>query len=244
MIYKAKKNQRTYGHLIGIICLDTQFTPLIPGDVGNASSFEFPVIYKVVKGLTVDRAVNKDVSFLKPLLDAGNKLIANGVRAITTNCGYLGFFQKELADNLDIPVFLSSLLQLPFMLSMIGKNKKVGILCAKEETFDKSLLKAVGVKPTAPIVVKGMDEYKYFNRGIMKDSGELDATRIENEIVAATSKMVEEDPSIRSLLLECADMPPYSTAVQRAIKLPIFDFITMINYVFSTIEERKYKGLM
>ena len=244
MIYLARKGQTIYGQSIGILMLDTKFTPLIPGDVGNACTFDFPATYEVVEGLTVERATSKDFTAMDILVGAADKLVRGGVKAVCSNCGYLGFFQQELASRLDVPVFMSSLLQLPFISAMIGQGRKVGILCAREATFDQSLLEGIGIDPALPMVVRGMDQWEHFYHGIMIDSGKLDAARIEAEMVAAARKMVEEDPSIGAILLECADMPPYSRAVQQAVSLPIFDFVTMINYVFSAIVQQRFEGFM
>ena len=244
MIYNARKGQYIYGQGIGILKLDNDFTPFIPGDVSNASTFNFPVTYEVVKGLTIERATSKDPTALEALIIAGKKLENSGVKAISSSCGYLGFFQCDLARVLRIPVFLSSLLQLPLISAMVGPNRKVGIICAREATFDKSLLEAVGVNPMLPIVVKGLDNFDNFCRSLINMAGYLDPERIEEEIVTLSKKMVEEAPSIGAILLECADLPPYSKAVQQAINLPVFDFVTMINYVFSATVRAKFEGFM
>ena len=55
------RNADTYGHAVGILLLDYR-GPFIPGDVGNATSFGFPVLYKLVKGLTLDRVLAGDPS--------------------------------------------------------------------------------------------------------------------------------------------------------------------------------------
>lgn len=47
-----------------------------------------------------------------------------------------------------------------------------------------------------------------------------------------------------SVLLECSDLPPYAHAVQRALELPVFDFITMINHVHTSLVQTPYKGFM
>ena len=49
MIVTGGKN--VYGESIGILMLDTKF-PRIPGDIGNALTFPFPVRYRKVSGAT------------------------------------------------------------------------------------------------------------------------------------------------------------------------------------------------
>jgi hypothetical protein len=40
------------GEAIGILMFDNRRYPMAPGNVGNASSYDYPVRLKVVKGLT------------------------------------------------------------------------------------------------------------------------------------------------------------------------------------------------
>ena len=47
-----------------------------------------------------------------------------------------------------------------------------------------------------------------------------------------------------AVLLECSDLPPYAHAIQREIGLPVFDFVTMISYVHSSVVRRPYDGWM
>src|SRR5690554_6396095 len=53
------RNADTYGHAIGILLLDYR-GPFIPGDVGNATTYGYPVLFKLVKGLTLDRVLAGD----------------------------------------------------------------------------------------------------------------------------------------------------------------------------------------
>ena len=244
MIYNATRGLSSYGQGIGILLLDLDFTPYIPGDVANASTFDFPVTYEVVPDMSVERATDKDPAALETVVRAAQNLARRGVKAITSNCGYLGFFQQELARRMDMPVFLSSLMQLPFIAAMIGAQSKIGVFCARGKSFDSTLLEGVGVDPGLNLVVRGLDQGEHFNRGIMTNQGRLDASLIEGEIVATARQLLAEEPSVGAILLECADLPPYARAVQAAVGLPIFDFVTMINYVWATVISRRFDGFM
>ncbi|MFO7888747.1 MAG: aspartate/glutamate racemase family protein [bacterium] len=244
MLYHARRGQASYGEAIGILLLDTSFAPYIPGDVANASSYSFPVRYQVVKGLTVERIFKKDSSFLDKFLTAGQELVESGVRAITGNCGFMAIYQKELARRLTVPVFLSSLLQLSFMTRMIGNGEKVGIITANAGILDDVLLHEVGLQDTNSVIIKGMEDKEHFREAIIEEVGWLDSKKMEKEVVSVVEKMVKENPAIKMILLECACLPPYGAAVQKAVNLPVFDFITMINYVYSAVVKKEFHGFM
>jgi len=244
MLYKAKRGQASYGEAIGILLLDTSFAPYVPGDVANATTYSFPVRFKVVKGLTVDRIFKKDSSFLDQLVEAGKELVESGVRAITGDCGFMALFQRETAQKLEVPVFLSSLLQLSFITRIIGEGKKIGIITANAKILDEPLLREVGLEDMNSVYIKGLEDKEYFRKAIIEEVGWLDSKKIENEVVSAAKEMVKEDPKIKAILLECSCLPPYGAAVQEAVNLPVFDFITMINYVYSAVVKKKYEGFM
>src|SRR5918996_5952955 len=78
-----------YGFTVGILMLDTRF-PRIPGDMGNALSFEFPVRYQRVSGADPDLVVRRGAAGLLPAFIEGARAPEReGVGAITTNCGFL-----------------------------------------------------------------------------------------------------------------------------------------------------------
>jgi Asp/Glu/hydantoin racemase len=242
MIYKARKGQVSYGESIGIILLDT-FTPFIPGDVGNASTYSYPVRYKTIKNFTVGRMYAMDSSFIEAFKEAGRELVQEGVKAITGDCGYMALFQDELAQELDVPVFMSSLLQVPFIQKTLRPSEKVGIICANSEILNKSLLTGVGISDTDRIAVIGLEDQEYFRKGVITEVGELHADKVEQEVVSQALKLVQEDPSVKVILLECSVLPPYAAAVQEAVQLPVFDYVTMIDYVHSAILRRRYQGI-
>src|SRR5947209_19031842 len=105
-----------YGSRVGILMLETKF-PRIPGDMGNGLTWPFPVLYKVVPGATPDRVVrHKSAGLHNAFLDAATDLVRLGADGITTTCGFLSLFQRELAA---VPVATSSLMQNPLVLRLL-----------------------------------------------------------------------------------------------------------------------------
>ena len=100
----------TYGHAVGILLLDYR-GPFIPGDVGNATTYGFPVIFKLVKGLTLDRVLAGDVACEAAIVEAARELESHGVRGISSDCGFLIQYQEAVKKAVKVPVFMSSLLQ-------------------------------------------------------------------------------------------------------------------------------------
>ncbi len=67
---------------------------------------------------------------------------------------------------------------------------------------------------------------------------------VEGEVVATARRLVDEHESVKAILLECSLLPPYAAAVQQAVNLPVFDYITMINYVFNAVVKQRYDGFI
>jgi hypothetical protein len=241
MIYRARKGQVSSGEAVGILLLDTS-VPFIPGDVANATTYDFPVRFRKVEGYTVERALGRDPSVYDVLKEAAEDLVTQGVRAVTGDCGFMALHQKKLADDLGTPVFLSSLLQIPFICSILGSVAKLGVITADSRRLDSELLAEVGVSDVSNLVIAGLEgKPNFFSFGI-QETGALDSVAVEAEIVATARQMVSEHRQIRAILLECSLIPPYGAAVQAAVNLPVFDYITMINFVFSAVVKKKYAG--
>ena len=240
MIIHAKKGQTSYGEAIGILMLDT-FTPFIHGDVGNAATFPFPVRYQRVEGFTVTMALKKAGSVLDSIIEAAKELEREGVKAITGDCGYMILHQQKVTQSVSVPVFLSSLLQLPFILSILPDEKKAGIICANSESLDDSLLEAAGIRDTGRLVVHGMQNYPAFHDTFIRETGTLDTEKVRKEMTDAARSLIAEHPDTGAILLECSCLPPYAAAVHEATGLPVFDYITMINHVHAAIAPRRYE---
>jgi len=234
----------SYGTTIGILLLNTRI-PFIPGDVGNASTFKFPVLYRVVDDLLPDRLlVDADPTLVEPIIREARALERAGVAAITADCGYMALFQKEVAAAVNVPVFLSSWMQVPFIHRTLQPGKKVGAMVADSRYIRKEILANAGIDDSIPLVIAGMEDQPAFWSQIMKEDGTLDSNAVEREVVGVARDLVQANLDIGALLLECSCLPPYGAAVQEALHLPVFDFITMINYVYSALARSRYQGTM
>lgn len=230
----VKGGRTNYGEAIGILMLDTKF-PRIPGDIGNALTFDFPVKYKKVKGATSQRVVREaDPSLIAPFIEAARELEEEGVSAITTSCGFLAIFHDYLADAVSIPVFTSSLLQVPIVFRMLKKGQKVGIMTASKPHLTELHFKGAGIKDI-PLVIYGMEEQEEFPAVFLDQKETLDIEKAESEMVQVATKMVSENPDVGAIVFECTNMPPFRKAVQQAVNLPVFDIVTLMNYVYDSV---------
>jgi aspartate/glutamate racemase len=215
--------------VIGIIMLDTTF-PRIVGDVGNPETFDFPVIYHTVKNATPKRVViEADHSLLKPFIDAGRSLVESGAKIISTSCGFLSIFQRQLQQALPVPVLTSSLLQAHMAQTMISTHQKIGILTAHSQALTHDHLAGVGIQEY-PLVIAGMEHTQEFAAVFIEGKHRIDVERCRQEMVAATADLINTHPDIGALVLECTNMPPYTHAIQRIAKVPVFDVVTLLNY--------------
>ena len=234
-----------YGFPIGILSLDSNFAK-IPGHIKNATTFDFPVTYKIVKGAKVPELLGQpDRIHLEPFVEAARELVREeGVRAITGSCGFMVVFQREIADAVDIPVYMSSLIQIPIVFHMLCNNQKVGVVTASKDGLTQDHLRAVGAEGV-PMCIAGMEGKKEFWEVIMEQKRqELNIIKLETEITSVAISLVQENPDVGALVLECTDMPPFAHLIQKAVNLPVFDLITLTNMVYNAVVRRSYQGIM
>jgi hypothetical protein len=236
--------QNICGVSIGVLSLDSKF-PKPPGHIKNPSSLPFSVLYETVPGATVKSLLTEpDDDFIKPFIDAARRLEAEGVRAITGSCGFLALYQKELAMAVSIPVFASSLIQVPLVYQLTGASAPVGVLTASHTSLTQKHFDAVGAG-NIPVIVQGMEGYPEFNEVIIEaQRNNMDIDLIESEVLSAATKMCDRNPEIGAIVLECTDMPPYAHTLQAKLGKPIFDLTTLTTMVHSAVVRTPYAGFM
>ena len=239
---RMPEGQAIAGAAIGILVLDLWY-PLLPGNVANASTYNYPVMYKVMKGTSIPMIHSADPALLDHIIEAGRELIQQGARAIVGACGYFANYQTEAAKALNVPVFLSSMLQVPLIEKALKPDQRVGILCAKESALSDSTLTECGITDRSRIVVRGAQDIPDF-RGVLDCTGEFDSRQLEQDLVLLADSFVKDHPEIGSILLECSDMPPYARAIQNRLKMPVFDFITLIDWIYHSVVRQAFRGFI
>lgn len=231
--------KRTFhGVNVGILMVKSKFTRY-PGDVGNATTWDFPVQYKVVEDAVPSRMTElHNSSLLEPFKRAAAELVEQGVDGITTTCGFLSIYQKELADALPVPVATSSLLQVPLVQRLIPSNKRVGVITFSSALMNPAYLKDVGVPDDTPII--GMDRESAFARAIMtaKDTAPFEVQ--QQEIVDTVGRLLDANPDIGAVVAECTNMTPFSHAVVERYGIPVYDAVSMIRWFQSGLRPRRY----
>ena len=237
---KARGGRNLYGHAIGILVLDTVF-PRIPGDIGHAGTFPFPVLYHKVRNASPARVVREgDPALLEGFVAGARTLEASGVLAITTSCGFLALFQRQLAEAVRVPVFTSALQLVPLVSRMLGPDRAVGVLTVDGLALGPRHLAGAGLTEDIRLVIRGLERGHAFTPVLLENETELDVEAARRENVEAAREMVERHPEVGAIVLECTNMPPYAAAIREATGLPVFDITTLVRMVYAALHPPTY----
>jgi len=232
---------------VGILQLPANI-PMLPGDMGNPTTFNFPVLYELIEEIDPFwvLADKPHPVVMEKVIAACKRLTMQGVTTIIGNCGFFANYQPEVAVSLDpgVQFFNGSLMQVPMLLNSVGSNKKVGVLTANKELLMPSpAFKNVGVsdEDMKRVVVYGNENGTEMKR-ITEETGKFSPKALEQELVALATKMITEHPDVGALVLECTEFPPYAHAIQNAIRRNVWDFVTMTNFMHAGAMRKPYTG--
>ena len=227
-----------YGASLGILMLDARF-PRIPGDMGNALTWPFPVLYKVVRGASPQRVVKNRAEGLRDaFIAAAKELVADGADGITTNCGFLSLFQRDIAAAAGVPVAASSLMQVPFIERMLPPGKRAGIVTVSLPSLTGEHLRATGVAEDTPVI--GTEGGEEFTRVLLNDEPALVAAAAERDMLNAGAMLVARHPEIGAIVLECTNMIPYARALSVKLKLPVYDMYGFCCWFHAGLKPRDF----
>jgi hypothetical protein len=235
------------GVTIGLIQFRANLA-MMPGNMGNATTFDFPMLYREMNADNVLDVMSDPPSqnFLEGALEAARWLELQGVRAIMGNCGFWGNYQKVVKEKINTPFFSSSLIQLPQMVASMPGNKKIGVLTANGPLLQKvSAIENCGLSAEDKanrIVIEGCENDKAFSTAMACDGTPYNPQAIEKDILAATKRLLKKDKDIGAILLECTELSPHAVAVQNLVHMPVWDYTTLTKWIYSGCVRRPFVG--
>jgi Asp/Glu/hydantoin racemase len=223
---------------LGILMLESRFERIL-GDAGNAATWPFPVMLRVVPGADSARVVLEGAPGLLPaFVTAAQELAADGARTITTSCGFLALFQAELAAAVEVPVATSALMQVPWIQATLPPGRRVGVVTASAGTLTAGHLEAVGAPVDTP--VSGMEGTEFFRVVVGGEQDAFDVDRARQDVAGAARGLLAAHPDVAAIVLECTNMPPYADAVRRATGLPVHDIVSLVCWLHAGTRPRPY----
>jgi len=116
---------------LGVLRLDYDYPPS-PGDVDSPLSWDYRVYYRCVPGFTFAMCRSNELSseVLVQLEAAVKWLVAKGCRGITGDCDFMMQLQPLIRTWTKLPVFMSSLVQLPTVRAGFAAGEQIAIFSA------------------------------------------------------------------------------------------------------------------
>lgn len=212
----------------------------LPGNSTNPVSYPFEVRMIHVKGACVETVItNPSQKLLEDMIIQARRLVEEeGIRAITTSCGFNAIFQKALSEALPVPVFTSALLQIPFIKNVIG-NRPIGVLTANGKALSPAHFEACGVDKNTEVYVMGLEKAPQWSKIFTHPDENFDVEEVRQEILGTVMEGMKACPDMGAILLECTDLPPFGSAIQEATGLPVFDFNSMMGIMAAALGEHR-----
>ena len=138
----------------------------------------------------------------------------------------------RLADRLPVPVAASSLLQVPMIRSILRPGQSIGILTFDGDVLGADVLKAINIPDTSDLHIKGVPKEGNMRRYIRDGAPYIHHT-LSAELIQAARELLKDQPTIAVLLLECTQFPPFAIDLQRALRMPVYDVVTLAKWFYS-----------
>jgi Asp/Glu/hydantoin racemase len=218
--------------------LDTGFERL-PGDIGNAATWRFPVQYGIVRNVTGRQILSDRAGdTLETFVQAANDLVELGVDGITTSCGFLALLQPQLAARCAVPVMTSSLQQIPMVQQLLRPGQRIGILTADRDALTPAHFVAIGCSSDHPIV--GMSPTSRFRQNLLQDAPIVAHDDHRHEALRMAQELMSAHEGIGAIVCECTNLAPYSHAIASTFGIPVFDIVSMVEWFHSGLRPARY----
>lgn len=235
---------------IGILRIDYTYPPAL-GDAAHPNSYYYRTPHATIKGLSFE-----DAQKGAPLTPAQRTAMEAGLRAlegkkvmgIAGDCGFLQNYQADAREMSRVPTFISPLLQAPMLARMYAPHEHILVVTANGAALKPQMPKLLGqctVRDPATqkrFLVVGCEDVPGFGEEIAAGK-KIDVERVTPEMLKLVNRELAAMPTIRCILLECTELPPYADALRQATGLPVLDVITLVDFFHGAISENPYFGI-
>lgn len=216
---------------LGVLQLDN--TPqTLPGSLSDPATFSFPIVCRRVPGALVENVVfgDEDDKMEAAFISTAKDLVHDGVVAITTVCGFTIKYQKAVAQALSVPVSMSSLLLLPYLIATI--KGRVGIVTFDSRPLTSDLLKLAGITSRDRMAVAGIENSETWRMMLSRENN-TSVSQMIKDVLAAIELMRRRNDDVEAILLECAGFPAVARDIREQTRLPVYDSVTNARLLMS-----------
>ena len=235
---KISGGLNSYGHIVGILMNDSTI-PRIPGDPGHAETFPFPVIYEKLKGFPFEDLISIKKDHIDILIKQARALQKKGVSLIATDCGLFGPFHEDLLKHLQVPFIGSALDIVPLLQKFFPKDQNIGIITGDTRMLKPAQFEASGIDPDT-VLITGMENSSEFNKVVIEKNSTLDIANMRQDVVDAALCLPRNN--LGAIVLECTNLISFRTDIQKQLKVPVFDLVTLIEFYVSSIRVQSFQS--
>jgi len=214
------------GCIAGILVSDTcDYKPV--GHVANALTYPFSVRYEIVSSITEGK---DEETVTKELQEKALELETVGCRYIAAEGGKFGKYQDAITAVVDIPVYLSPLMQLPWI--KVGIKKSEGVLILS----DLSAYEAEEV-----FAVYGIEKEIYENCTFIEVKKDMPPEVVlqyldESEIL--------EEQNTKAVLIDTQKFAENNSIFKDLYGLYVWDMEKLMNYVYRGVCQKPREGFL
>jgi hypothetical protein len=137
-----------------------------------------------------------------------------------------------------VPVAASALLQLPLVEALLPIGRRVGVITFDAHSLGAAHLAGVGAQRDTPIV--GLAQDGRFRRALLGEQSVDGYDLREAEAIEAAGRLVREHANIGAIVLECTNLVPHAAAILQAVRLPVYDVMTLVSWFYAGLEQRQW----
>lgn len=220
------------GHAVALLHISSKYA-LFPGNPQHGETFPFPVMYQEVRLDSFDDLFSGDPILGQRLEEACQAAIACGAKTIVGACGSFGYYQRRVAASAGVPVFLSIMMQVPFLQQSLG-GCSLGIICASKNALNNRIYAECGIVNSESLAIREMKGRTEFDRFLAEDK-DIDFDTLEAQTLAAAQEILNEVPNIGAFVLQCSDLAPFAPKLQEIYGLPVYDVATLLRWAHSAV---------